>query len=243
VADLTGPAGTSLSWREYAPYGEVRLAGVGAGAPAIDPFAFTGEQRDTLTGLYHLRARQYDPTTGRFLTTDPQAPLLTDPYVASYVYVRGNPTGWVDPSGNNGEGYLESLWYIARSIVNTPWTVVGLTVSSLAGADSCALNNELVVECYGADLMPVGSAITIGNSVTTRYSAEAYREQVDVRRHENAHATQWMIPWFPLWYGLGALWSTNTTGDWFCGNLFEYASGPTPGYAHCGWPKSGASGK
>jgi hypothetical protein len=55
VADLTGPAGTSLSWREYAPYGEVRLAGVGAGAPAIDPFAFTGEQRDGLTGLYHLR--------------------------------------------------------------------------------------------------------------------------------------------------------------------------------------------
>jgi hypothetical protein len=44
VADVTGPSGTSLSWSEYAPYGEVRLAGVGAGAPAGNPFAFTGEQ-------------------------------------------------------------------------------------------------------------------------------------------------------------------------------------------------------
>jgi RHS repeat-associated protein len=99
VSDLTSSAGTALGWSEYAPYGAVRLAGTGAGAPASNPFAFSGEQRDGLTGLYHLRARQYDPTTGRFLTTDPRAPLLTDPYVASYVYVGNRPTGFVDPSG------------------------------------------------------------------------------------------------------------------------------------------------
>jgi RHS repeat-associated protein len=103
VSDVTGVSANSLTWSEYYPYGVVRLGGAGAGAPAVNPFAFTGEQRDGTTGLYHLRARQYDPGTGRFLTTDPLAPLLTDPYVASYVYVRDRPCGMVDPSGLAGE--------------------------------------------------------------------------------------------------------------------------------------------
>ncbi len=31
------------------------------------PFQFTGQQRDAESGLYYLRARMYDPTTGRFI--------------------------------------------------------------------------------------------------------------------------------------------------------------------------------
>ncbi len=98
VVDVTGSTGTSLAWNEFYPYGLVRTAGVGAGAPT-NPFNFTGEQLDGLTGLYHLRARQYDASIGRFLSTDPVAPLVTDPYVASYIYGRVSPTNWTDPSG------------------------------------------------------------------------------------------------------------------------------------------------
>ncbi|MEX0629631.1 MAG: RHS repeat-associated core domain-containing protein [Chloroflexota bacterium] len=103
VSDVTGLSANSLTWSEYYPYGQVRQAGVGAGAPAVNPFGFTGEQLDGLTGFYHLRARQYDPTTGRFLSTDPLAAPITDPYVASYVYVRNDPCRSVDPSGLAGE--------------------------------------------------------------------------------------------------------------------------------------------
>jgi RHS repeat-associated protein len=99
VSDLTGAVGESLGWSEYYPYGDVRLAGYGTGGPAVQPFRFTGEQLYSVTGLYHLRARQYDPTTGRFLSTDPVEPFIADPYVASYVYVRGNPIRWADPNG------------------------------------------------------------------------------------------------------------------------------------------------
>lgn len=63
VADVTGSTGTSLIWEEYYPYGLVRQGGSGTGAPT-NPFNFTGEQFDTVTGFYHLRARQYDPGTG-----------------------------------------------------------------------------------------------------------------------------------------------------------------------------------
>jgi RHS repeat-associated protein len=100
IDDVTSSAGASLTWGEYYPYGLMRQAGVaGSGAPAVQPFGFTGEQLDPTTGLYHLRARQYDSGTGRFLTTDPVSLPITDPYVASYVYANGSPIQFTDPSG------------------------------------------------------------------------------------------------------------------------------------------------
>src|SRR5689334_5097547 len=36
------------------------------------PFGFTGEQRDSETGLMPLGARSYDPFLGRFMQRDPQ---------------------------------------------------------------------------------------------------------------------------------------------------------------------------
>jgi RHS repeat-associated protein len=104
VADVTSSAGTSLTWDEYYPYGIVRQAGTGAGAPAAQPFMFAGEQLDAVTGFYHLRARQYDPTIGRFLSVDPAAARMRDPYVSSYVYVKDDPASFVDPSGRDVKG-------------------------------------------------------------------------------------------------------------------------------------------
>lgn len=42
-------------------------------------FRFHGEWLETTTGLYHLRARDYDPATGRFLTRDPEPADLSRP--------------------------------------------------------------------------------------------------------------------------------------------------------------------
>ena len=52
------------------------------------------------TGLIYLRARWYDPATGRFLTRDPFPGLATLPTTQHpYVYVGNNPVNLVDPSG------------------------------------------------------------------------------------------------------------------------------------------------
>lgn len=95
----TSSASGKLEWSySYEPYGTVRRDLRHGSNSAENPIRFTGAYQDP-TGLYHLRARQYDSTTGRFNATDPLAPLLTDPFISSYVYANNLPTALVDPSG------------------------------------------------------------------------------------------------------------------------------------------------
>ena len=100
VSDVTSPGGTSLIWTEYTPFGAARASASTSQAP-LNYFRFTGEYADQATALYHLRARAYDPVTGRFLSVDPLSPSLDAPYVGAYVYVGNNPVRYVDPSGEN----------------------------------------------------------------------------------------------------------------------------------------------
>ena len=63
-------------------------------------FRFAGEQLDAETGLYYLRARYYDPRTGRFHTKDPFGGTIANPASLNrYVYVDNNPVNLIDPSG------------------------------------------------------------------------------------------------------------------------------------------------
>jgi len=64
------------------------------------PFQYTGEPRDSETGLVYLRARSYDPSVGRFMQADPLR--KSGPGVVGwnrYSYVGNNPTIASDPSG------------------------------------------------------------------------------------------------------------------------------------------------
>jgi RHS repeat-associated protein len=78
--------------QNYAPFG-ARLNGSGA-------FGFTGEAYSAGGKLVHLRAREYDPAIGRFLTTDPHAGDAMRPQTWNeYQYVGNNPVNDTDPSG------------------------------------------------------------------------------------------------------------------------------------------------
>jgi RHS repeat-associated protein len=61
----------------------------------VGPLGFTGEWTDQSTGLVYLRARWYDPATGRFLTRDPLLRLSGDPYGYSW----NSPLAYRDPGG------------------------------------------------------------------------------------------------------------------------------------------------
>jgi RHS repeat-associated protein len=52
---------------EYDVYGASAVTQHNGASPTGNRFLFTGREQDAETGLYHYRARAYDPYLGRFL--------------------------------------------------------------------------------------------------------------------------------------------------------------------------------
>ncbi|MET9964979.1 RHS repeat-associated core domain-containing protein [Streptomyces sp. NPDC006356] len=61
--------------------------------------SYVGGDDDAASGLVHLGAREYDPTTGRFLSADPVLDLADPVQINGYVYCENNPVTFADPSG------------------------------------------------------------------------------------------------------------------------------------------------
>jgi RHS repeat-associated protein len=103
VRALTDAQGQVLRRHDFRPFGE-ELA---PQTPPKDRKLFTGQERDFETGLDYFYARQLRVDLGRFTATDPMADFAwTDPVVGAsnaYAYVGGNPLGFIDPSGAQGE--------------------------------------------------------------------------------------------------------------------------------------------
>lgn len=94
VRDVTDQNGNAAKSYDYEPYGTVRTQ-----TGTLDqPIKFTGEYQDQ-TGSYHLRARQYDPAAGRFLSVDPARQTLDGGALTAYAYAGDRPTTMVDPTG------------------------------------------------------------------------------------------------------------------------------------------------
>jgi RHS repeat-associated protein len=63
-------------------------------------YLYRGEQYDSDLGLYYLRARYYNPATGRFVERDPLDGYISIPVTLhKYLYASGNPVNRIDPSG------------------------------------------------------------------------------------------------------------------------------------------------
>ena len=119
-----------------------------APSTATTNLLYTGEWRDEHTGTYNLRARDYDPTTGRFLTIDTFPGSTQDPIsLHKYLYCHNSPIMNIDPSGmsiiepGGGGGYpytirrglmVHAIFYVLASVqggfYNTP---VGQLLKSL----------------------------------------------------------------------------------------------------------------
>ena len=93
---LTNESGTvSDSW-DYDAFGNVRKRT----GTADSPYGFAGEWQAQPEELVYLRARFYDPQTGRFISRDPFAGDPYDPVsLHRYLYANANPIMNRDPSG------------------------------------------------------------------------------------------------------------------------------------------------
>ncbi len=95
VTNTTSASGASQRTWSYEPYGVIRTS---TGSSPTNFVNFTGDYLDP-TGLYHLRARQYDPVSGRFTRTDAWEAGSGDLGLSADAYVADRPTVLIDPSG------------------------------------------------------------------------------------------------------------------------------------------------
>jgi RHS repeat-associated protein len=99
TANLTSTTGATEWTYSFEPFGNTRNATQNDPSAPANPLRFAGEYLDGNTTLYNLRARQYDTTIGRFLSTDPLTPTTSAPYLSAYTYTAQNPLTATDPSG------------------------------------------------------------------------------------------------------------------------------------------------
>jgi len=79
---------------DYEPFGKPYAV------TGTESYTYTSEKHDDPTGLVYLRARQYDPDIGRFVSADPVLGTLAAPQTLNrYAYVSNNPLTSTDPSG------------------------------------------------------------------------------------------------------------------------------------------------
>ena len=108
VRQLTNSAGVATDEYEYDAYGNSFTKQ----GTTPNNYLYRGEQYDPDLALYYLRARYYNPATGRFLSRDPEDGKAKDPKTLhKYLYADGNPIDMIDPGGRGAGSYIAAILF------------------------------------------------------------------------------------------------------------------------------------
>jgi RHS repeat-associated protein len=145
--------GTLQQTRKYDAYGAVRTSTGGSGTR--HKFCGNlGHPSDDETGLVYMRARFYDPLTGRFVSEDPK-------YTGGnwYEYANDSPTNASDASGAapdwiNGGAFLLGLFLTTCSAL-VAWT------GANDAAGYCPLPIAFTARCYTQAMLLAIAAVAV----------------------------------------------------------------------------------
>nr|GID38456.1 hypothetical protein Aca09nite_49620 [Actinoplanes campanulatus] len=108
VAAVVSPTGAAEWSYRYDPFGKARGTGLTDGGTKLsdtapdNPMRYAGGYHDDSQGdRYQLRARNYDPGTGRFDAQDPVSQPATDTAISAYAYADNRPSVLTDPTGRD----------------------------------------------------------------------------------------------------------------------------------------------
>jgi RHS repeat-associated protein len=153
--------GASMSYT-YDAFGNL----LSSPGPTPNNYLYRGEQYDPDLGLYYLRARYYNPQTGRFMSRDPDNGHIGYPNTLhKYLYAGGDPINRLDPTGRFDLEYIEistgltfgegayALGYGAGGLtwcacaVEFSWALAVGTVNLLANSNLSSPPPVLTVTC------------------------------------------------------------------------------------------------
>jgi RHS repeat-associated protein len=153
---------------------------------------YRAEQYDSDLGLYYLRARYYNPLTGRFLSRDPEDGVITDPAsLHKYMYAGGDPVNRVDPRGRADEeeevGIIPSIIRATVTVATNLWGTLPeylATVEQFAG--NIYLTVQDVLEAIAANRYAASAARFLACGITgslgIRKQSLRRQEEVGYRR-------------------------------------------------------------
>jgi len=195
---LTDINGSGYDNYDYLPFGETMSGGWGT------THKFTGDERDSETGLDHTFFRQYSSSLGRWSSPDPLAGDISDPQSLNrYGYVSNGPLDFIDPAGTcavfiggftdtpntdgtymmqmlaNRQSSIQAFPYSGEGIIHSFASSLGSVPGNVAANAilSAASNNSgdiQIVSFSGGAQALSDSAKQLSPSVTSRISSVQY---------------------------------------------------------------------
>lgn len=195
VTDITDSTGHVVQHFVYSSFGKILKIQNGGLDKTTSPdikssFTYTNREYDFESGLYHYRARYYDPSPGRFLQEDPYPgiALLPISFTTAYTYAVNNPIMNTDPNGkiaplviigiaalmggltnaylNKNEGtFIENFFYgaIIGTISSGVGIGIGAAVSAVFGA---GLTGSILAGVAGGAASSIVSQLLATGSVS-----------------------------------------------------------------------------
>ena len=118
-------------------------------------YRYCGEQFDETSGLYYLRARYMDTSTGRFISQDTYQGNINDPVsLHKYLYANANPVTYSDPSG-----------YMSMAGLAVRGAVIGALSGLIVPNAVSIIRNLVTTGEFKSDLSPMQNLANILNGV------------------------------------------------------------------------------
>lgn len=112
----TNKQGTTQSTFDYEAFGNALLS---SKPNSTIKHRYVGEYLDQDSGFYHLRARDYDPKIGRFVSRNGFEGIRNHPITLNpYLYANADPVNVFDPSGHFGLGGMMAAMDIRMTLSN-----------------------------------------------------------------------------------------------------------------------------
>jgi len=135
--------------------------GIPANAPQAEELShrYTGEYTDRHTGLIYLRAQDYDPKVGRFISMDEHPGSQRIPLTLNkYLYGNADPVNTIDPSGNFGLGSV--------SMGGVSSTLSSISISSVSRGALNIARKSKIYDIYDYATWPLHFYMFAENKMT-----------------------------------------------------------------------------